>query len=37
MENGENNENFLSLYKILRKNTMKVDDFDVKKRLFYIF
>ena len=34
LKNAENNEKNLSLYEILRKNTMKVDDFDVKNGFF---
>ena len=37
LKNAENNEKKnLSLYKILRNKTIKMDDFDVKKRIFHI-
>lgn len=36
LKNAENSEIFLSLCKILCNKTIKMDDFDVKKRIFHI-
>ena len=36
LKSAENSEIFLSLYKILCNKTIKMDDFDVKKRIFHI-